>query len=475
MNKILIKNSSIKSTSKRIFNNGILLIIATITNFCLITFCFASPKFETKKLVVDINKSVFKKIKIAISCTNSNDAQLKQIEKIVQNDLNMSGLFNIMSKSAHMQDLHFINQQISYTSWNSVGTEYLTVIDMQYINENQIAINVKIYNTTCKRLICHQTLKASSNNNMRKVSHLISNAVYKSITGDDGYFDQRMLYVEAEETYKGRKTYRLVVMDFDGENKSNLTKNDNIVTGPRISPDGKTVIFSSYKKKYVKGKEFLYAGAIFKGTLYNNSLIDVTLLAEFPGMAYAARFSPDGDNIIFSISKGGISSIYIFNLYTKVLKRLTNNLCIDTSPCYSPDGKRIVFNSDRSGNQQNYIMNSDGSNVKRISYGRGRYATPVWSPRGDWIAFCKFGTGDGFAIGIMKPDGSLERIIAKGYMVESPSWASNGRVLVYTEQNSNCRYNISIVDIAGVGKSRVRTQMQALNPEFVRAQGVVNK
>ena len=75
-------------------------------------------------------------------------------------------------------------------------------------------------------------------------------------------------------------------------------------------------------------------------------------------------------------------------------------------------------------------MNGDGGPAQRISFGEGRYSTPVWSPRGDLIAFTK-SVGGNFAIGVMKPDGSGERILTEGFHNEGPTWAPNGRVLMF--------------------------------------------
>ena len=118
------------------------------------------------------------------------------------------------------------------------------------------------------------------------------------------------------------------------------------------------------------------------------------------------------------------------DLRTRRVERLTRHPAIDTSPSYAPDGRRIVFNSDRGGSQQLYVMGASGRGVKRISFGAGRYSTPVWSPRGDLIAFTKFSSGK-FSIGVMQPDGRGERLLANGFLVEGPTWAPNGRILMF--------------------------------------------
>ena len=75
-------------------------------------------------------------------------------------------------------------------------------------------------------------------------------------------------------------------------------------------------------------------------------------------------------------------------------------------------------------------MSADGGGAQRISFGEGAYSTPVWSPRGDYIAFTKQAQGK-FAIGIMKPDGSGERLLTEGYHNEGPTWSPNGRVIMF--------------------------------------------
>lgn len=182
--------------------------------------------------------------------------------------------------------------------------------------------------------------------------------------------------------------------------------------------------------------------------LFNISTGRQETIGRFPGMVFAPRFSPSGDRVVFSVEKNGNSDLYLMDLRSRGQTRLTSDPGIDTSGSFSPNGGQIVFNSDRGGSPQLYVMNSDGSGVRRISRGGGRYTTPVWSPKGDFIAFTKQ-AGGVFHIGVMKPDGSDERILTTSYLDEGPTWAPNGRVLMFFREGRGGEPRLWNVDITG--------------------------
>jgi TolB protein len=194
-------------------------------------------------------------------------------------------------------------------------------------------------------------------------------------------------------------------------------------------------------------------------------------VGDFPGMTFSPRFSPEGEKLVLSLAKDGNSEIYTIDLRTRANRRLTNNAGIDTSPSYAPDGRQIVFNSDRGGSQQLYVMDADGGNVRRISHGQGRYFTPVWSPRGDLIAFTKIVAGK-FHIGVVYPDGGGERILAEGYHVEGPTWAPNGRVLMFFRKEPTDadgrggRSRLYTIDLTGRNEREVATPGDASDPAW---------
>ena len=86
--------------------------------------------------------------------------------------------------------------------------------------------------------------------------------------------------------------------------------------------------------------------------------------------------------------------------------------------------------------------------MRRISFGAGRYTAPVWSPDGKLIAFVKQ-QGQTFSIGVMKPDGSGERILTTSYFADEPTWAPNGRVIMFERKMGDGASRLWTVDVTG--------------------------
>jgi TolB protein len=291
----------------------------------------------------------------------------------------------------------------------------------------------------------------------RRVAHKISDEIYRRLTGESGYFDTRIVYV-AESGPAQERIKRLAMMDQDGANHRFLTDGRNLVLTPRFSPTAQEITYLSY----TRGKPRVY--------ILNIDTRQQEELGDFPNMTFAPRFSPDGNQIIMSLATDGNSDIYVMDLRTRDVRRLTSNPAIDTSPSFSPNGRRVAFNSDRGGTQQIYVMDSDGGKARRISFSKGRYATPVWSPRSDLLAFTKILKGK-FYIGVMRPDGSGERLLAEGFLVEGPTWAPNGRVLMFFRQTAGRGSDLGAIklysiDLTGYNEREVVTPIDASDPAW---------
>ena len=289
--------------------------------------------------------------------------------------------------------------------------------------------------------------------NMRRVAHLVSDAVFTRITGEKGFFDTRVVFVD-ESGPKEHRRKRLAIMDQDGANVRYLTRGEELVVTPRFSPSSQDVTYMSY------------GSADPKVLLLNIESGQREVVGNFPGMTFSPRFSPDGQKIVMSLSQGAATNLYAMDLRSRTTTRLTDTNAIDTSPSYSPTGGEIVFESDRGGSQQIYVMGANGGAARRISFGTGHYSTPVWSPKGDYIAFTKQASGS-FGIGVMKPDGSGERILTEGFHNEGPTFAPNGLFLMFfRDPGGGSGAKIYMVDIFGRSEFPVPTPSYASDPSW---------
>ncbi|MDR3186945.1 MAG: Tol-Pal system beta propeller repeat protein TolB [Holosporaceae bacterium] len=428
--------------------------------FVLLVKISSAIAFADDSVVVNVNKGVMKPIPVALNVFDPADAVKDKFLQVVKSDLQGTSLFRVIEEPAFMQDLRGVNDKPTFQAWNTIKAEYLMNAEVT-ANLKKISIKLVLYDVLSEAKVGTMSISGDKAD-WRKMAHMVANNIYERIIGEKGYFDTKILYVALQKRSLGRKTHRLAIMDQDGYDHKFLTNGSNIVLTPRFSPDGKEFSFFSYREKIVNGRRIPVSASVYR---YNFATGKTELIAQFRGMTYAPRYSPSGKLLVFSLSHRGSSSIYTLDLITRNVARLTKGRCIDTSPCYSPDGKQIVFNSDRGGTPQLYVMDSDGSNIKRLSFSSGRYATPVWSPRGDWIAFTKFGAG-GFFIGVIRPDGSGERMLASGHLVEGPTWAPNGRVVMYSHQDYSRKEKIYSVDITGYNKREVLTPGNAMDPEW---------
>jgi TolB protein len=395
-----------------------------------------------------------------LNITGSSATITNDILAIVKNDLQSTYLFRPVPEKAFMQKLANVKAEPQFSLWKIINAQYLLNAEVT-IKDGRVYVIVALYDILSEVKV--RTLSISGDlRDLRKIAHTVANNIYELVVGEKGYFDTKILYVALERRSNGTKLHRIAMMDQDGYNHRFLTTGKMTVLTPRFAPNGREFSFFSFVEKIVNGRRVPISANVYRYDLFTGA---TKLIVRMDGMTHAPRYSPDGRYLIFGLSRRGASSICRVNLISGEFKRLTRGVCIDTSPCYSPDGKYIVFNSDRGGSQQLYIMDADGSNIRRLSFSSGRYATPVWSPRGDWIAFTKF-SRDGFYIGVVRPDGTGERMLASGYLVEGPTWSPNGRVLLYSSQARSRRERVYSVDITGYNNHELLTSSDAIDPDW---------
>ncbi|MBX4335829.1 Tol-Pal system beta propeller repeat protein TolB [Bartonella raoultii] len=395
----------------------------------------------------------FSPIPIAVTDFVSNDSIGLKITAIIAADLERSGLFLPLDKASFLAQISHPNSQPHFADWQKIKAQGLVVGQVIRETDGRLRVDFRLWDVFGQRQLKGRRFYTATER-WRRVAHMIADEIYSEMTGESGYFDTRIVFID-ETGPQNARIKRLAMMDQDGANLTYLSDGSELVLTPRFSPKRQEITYMAYEHNQIP---HVYLQQIEMGQR--------ELIGAFNNMTIAPRFSSDGQKVIMSLLQNdGSANLYTMDLRTRTTTRLTTTSAIDTSASYSPDGTQIVFSSDRSGKPQIYTMNVDGSNLKRISSNGGSYSTPIWSPRGDYIAFTKQAEGQ-FSIGVMHPDGTGERILTTGFHNEGPTWSPNGRVLMFFRKNPGVGPKIYTIDITGRNERLVPTPNDASDPAW---------
>jgi TolB protein len=415
-----------------------------------------SPRLASAALKLQVTEGNFQPMPIAlpdfVGGSPADSEVSRNVTGIITNNLRRSGLFAPIDPQAYIEKISNPDAVPRFPDWRAINAQALVTGRVTRQQDGRLKAEFRLWDVFAGQQQAGQQYFTTPDN-WRRIGHIISDAIYERLTGEKGYFDTRVVFID-ESGPKERRIKRLTIMDQDGANVRYLTRGDDLVLTPRFSPSTQEITYMAFGQGDPRV------------LLLNIETGQREVVGNFPGMTFAPRFSPDGQRVIMSLQQGSNANLFVMDLRSKATTRLTQTPAIDTAPSYSPDGTRICFESDRGGSQQIYVMSASGGNAQRISFGEGSYSTPVWSPRGDTIAFTKQGGGR-FGIGIMRTDGSGERLLTDGYHNEGPTFAPNGRVIMFfRDPGGNSGPSLYTVDITGRNEQRVPTPSFASDPAW---------
>ncbi|MEO5349750.1 MAG: Tol-Pal system beta propeller repeat protein TolB [Magnetococcus sp. YQC-3] len=420
-----------------IWRLGLLLLIGTLT--------LGGSSAWAGGIRIDITKGGLTPLPIAVPAfvnlsaggqVGGSGTMGSQISEVVTADLERSGLFRPISRSAFLQMPDTLwKTGPQFRDWRVIGAEAV-VSGAAREEGDQVIVDFFLYDVFQGTLVGKGKRFTASQRNWRHVAHRVADEIYTRLTGETGYFTSRIAFVAQNGEQK-----KLAMMDQDGANRVDLTQGNHLVLTPRYSPDGDNLFHISYES----GAPRIYRLNLLTGAS--------TLQGDHSGLNSAPSWSPDGRRMAMTLSMDGNPEIYVKDLGGGHLSRLTNNAAIDTSPSWSPDGQKIVFNSDRAGSPQLYVMSANGGEPRRITFEGNYNAAPAWSPRGDLIAFVH-GGGGRFRIAVITPDGKNMRVLTDSWMDESPTWSPNGRVILFSRQEGS-RSQLYSIDLTGYNERLV--------------------
>ncbi len=407
------------------------------------------------KIYLDINEPSTQKIKIAIpdfkdfSGTKENPKFASALPAVVGNDLEMSGYFLSMDKDAFLEESGGAAGfgKIRFKDWSVIGADILLKAGYTTLGQT-LEVDARLYDVYRGRLIMGKRFLGKVGEE-RHLMHRVSDAIIYALTGHRGMFLSKLAYV-ANAT--GKK--EIYVSDYDGAGAQMITSDNSIALFPKWSPSGDKILFNSYRE----GGPMLYMKDLVTGKIRR--------LSGRKGLNIGAAWSPDGKTIALTLSHEGNPDIYTIDLTGKIIGRITNHWAIDVSPSFSPDGKKIVFVSNRSGNPQLYVRDLVAGTDERLTF-EGKYNTsPAWSPLNK-IAFSAMGGGRVDICTIDSDGGNWRKLTEYQANNEDPCWSPDGRYLVFSS-NRNGGYHLFIMNANGQNQKKITSSRgDQISPSWV--------
>lgn len=384
----------------------------------------ASLNVLAQPLSIRITEGIEEALPIAIvpfEWTGAPDELPLDMHVTIANDLARSGRFRAMD-AADMPQRPVQFNQINFNDWRLLGQEHIVIGSIRATAPETYDIEFRLVNIYSGQQVAGFRIPASRAQ-MRRTAHRISDIVFEKLTGIRGAFDTRIAYITVRPRQEGGKVHSLQIADADGFNAQVLLESNEPLMSPAWSPDGRRIAYVSFEGR----NSSIYIQDILNGNREK--------VAANPGINSAPAWSPDGTRLALTLSKEGDPDIYILHLGTRNLLRLTSNRAIDTEPSWSPDGRTLLFTSDRGGTPQLYQVSAMGGDATRLTFTGNYNARGRYSPNGQAIVMVH-GVDSQFRIAIMDLRQKYVTVLTKSRLDESPSYAPNGSMIIYTATQS---------------------------------------
>ena len=360
--------------------------------------------------------------------------QQDTIANIIGADLRRSGLFRVLETRGVANQPHDI-AEVKYAEWAALQAQALTIGTVESLPGNRLKVSFRLLDVLKQNQLAGLEYNITPAQ-LRTTAHRIADVIYQKLTGEVGVFATRITYVN-----KAGNRYSLQVADADGYGPQTVVSSNEPIISPTWAPDGTKLAYVSFEKK----KPVIFVQSLVSGQRY--------VLANFKGNNSAPSWSPDGKRLAIVLTHSANSQIYLINADGTGLQPLTRSGAIDTEPVWSPDGKWIYFTSDRGGSPQIYRVSSTGGNAQRVTFEGGYIVSPRLSPDGKLLAYIRQEQGR-FRVALQDLASGQVQILSDGSQDESPSFAPNGRLILYAT-SINGKGTLAAVSADGRVKQRL--------------------
>jgi TolB protein len=367
-------------------------------------------------------------------------AACRTLTQVLRADLRFEDLFQLVQESLIAAVPPLNPQSPKFEDWKGIGAKYLIALSAEVAN-GELAVEARVYDVDTGQAMMQRRYSGKPDN-PRIFAHQASDDIV-ALTQNKGVAKSRIVFVSDRDSTKERRAKELYIVDYDGFNPRRVTVNGSLNIVPAWRPDGQAIAYVSYRQ----GSPLIYLAKIFEGQSVANLTGE-----KGDSQAFSPAWSPDGKMLAFASNRAGNSDIYVAGADGSGARRLTTTQANDTAPCFSPTAQELAFTSNRTGTPQIWQMDVDGLNVRRLSQGTGNYNDGcAWNPAKQYseIAFTARLESGGFDIAIIDLATRQVRQITEGRgSCEYPSWAPNGRHLVFSCER-NKRWEITIADRDG--------------------------
>jgi TolB protein len=396
------------------------------------------------QLKIEVTNGVADPVPVAIvpfAKANAGDGGL-DVASVIEHDLQGSGRFRTLPRT-NMPATPTQPNAVVMGDWKNAGEDYIVVGRVVPLDGSNLAVDFDLLNVLTGQRVAGQRFTGTPTA-LRNAAHRVSDVVYEKILGIRGAFATRIAYVSVDGQPPAQK-FQLIVADADGENQRLVLESRYPLMSPSWSPDGQWLAYVSFENK---------RSAVYVQFVRTGERRQVSARAGING---APVWSPDGKKLALTLGgSSGNPDIYTLELQTQNLTRLTDDPAIDTEPAWSPDGKSIYFTSDRAGGPQIYRIGvNPGDRPKRITFTGNYNARPRLSADGNLLAVVTQDSGN-YRVAVQDLNSGTFRVLSKGHLDESPSFAPNGSTIMYSEREAN-RGILATVSVDGLIGLRLKS------------------
>ena len=374
----------------------------------------ALPLAARAALTIEIIGAGANQVPIAIAPFRAEGGIPQPVTPVIAADLQRSGLFRMVDAGG-LNPPPYEPQDVNYATWRSRGAETLVIGSVSPLPDGRYDVRFRLMDVVKQTQLAGFAYTAAGSQ-LRLMAHKIADVVYEKLTGDKGVFSTRITYI-----VKRGSRYELQVADADGYGAQTVLGSNEPIISPSWSPDGTRLAYVSFEQR----KPVVYVQSLTTGTRQ--------AVANYPGSNSAPAWSPDGRRLAVVLTKDSGSQIYLMNTDGSGVTRLTYSSAIDTEPNFSPDGQQLIFTSDRGGSPQIYGVPVSGGEPRRLTFEGTYNVTPRFSPDGKSFTFIQR-NGARFSVAVQDLATRQVQVLTDGEIDESPSFAPNGRMILYATE-----------------------------------------